>query len=257
MEPHRITRALLVTEVPGNTKGSKKEKVQKKVKFEGAMDDGERNPESQNSSFIADEEANASFFFSPSPTLDLILKPKHPLNDSWTLWYSAGDRRLSWKKNQKKIAVVTTVEEFWFTYHQVQLVSSLPPGFTYSVFRTGILPDREDLGNKDGGRWIASFQEEDERKEIDEKWMKVLEMILGEEKDGGVCKFLAGAEACARKKSDKLELWVKNMNRMEAVVKLGRMFKDRVKAGDGDSSSIHLSIHSEDIEGGKGLKLMM
>jgi len=253
MEMHRITRALLVSKVPGNTKESKKDKVRKKVKFEGAMDDGDQNSESQNTLFLAEEGANASF----SPILGLILKPKHPLYDSWTFWYSAGDRRLTWKKNQKKIAVVTTVEEFWFTYHQVQLVSSLPPGFTYSVFRTGILPDREDLGNKDGGRWIASFQEEDERKEIDEKWMKVLEMILGEEKDGGVCKFLAGAEACARKKSDKLELWVKNMNRMEAVVKLGRMFKDRVTAGDGDSSSIHLSIHSEDIEGGKVLKLMM
>jgi len=252
METHRVTRALLVSEMPGNTK-SKKERIQKKVKFVGAMDDGEQNSENQNTLFMADEGANATF----SPILDLILKPKHQLSDSWTFWYSAGDRRLSWKKNQKKIAIVTTVEEFWFTYHQVELVSSLPTGFTYSVFRTGILPDREDPGNKDGGRWIASFQEEDERKEIDEKWMKVLEMLLGEETDGGFCKFLAGAEACSRKKSDKLELWVKNMNRMEAVVKLGRMFKDRVNAGDGDSNSIQLSIHSEEIEGGKGLKLMM
>jgi len=249
-ETHRITRALLVSEVPRNTKESKKERSKKKVKFECAVDD-EQNSKSQNTLFIADEGVNASF----SPILDLIIKPKHHLSDSWTFWYSAGDKRLSWKKNQKRIAIVTTVEEFWFTYHQVQLVSSLPAGFTYSVFRTGILPDREDLGNKDGGRWIASFQEEDERKEIDEKWMKVLEMLLGEETGGSLCKFIAGAEACARKKSDKLELWVKNMNRMEAVVKLGRMFKDRVKAGD--SNNIHLSIHSEEIEGGKGLKLVM
>ena len=47
MEQHRITRALLVTEVPENTRGSKKEKVKKKVEFEGDMDDGEQNSDFQ------------------------------------------------------------------------------------------------------------------------------------------------------------------------------------------------------------------
>jgi len=253
METNRITRALLVSEVPGNEVEHKKEKCQKKVQFEDALSDGVLCSESQNTLFGADEGSTVSF----SPILNLILKPKHQLSDSWTIWYSAGDRKLSWKKNQKKIAIVTTVEEFWFIYHQMQLVSSLPAGYTYSVFRTGILPDREDQGNKDGGKWIARFQEEDERKEIDEKWMKVLDMLLGEETDGATFKFLAGAEACARKKSDKLELWVRNMNMMEAVVKVGRMFKERMKAEDGDSSNIHLSIHSEEVEGGVGMQLMM
>ena len=152
METNRITRALLVSEVPGKV-APKREKCQKKVKFEDAVGDGMLCSASQNTLFGADEGMTVPF----SPILDLILKPKHQLSDSWTFWYSAGDRRLSWKKNQKKIAIVTTVEEFWFIYHQMQLVSSLPAGCTYSVFRTGILPDREDQGNKDGEKWIASF----------------------------------------------------------------------------------------------------
>ena len=35
-----------------------------------------------------------------------------------------------------------------------------------------------------------------------------MKVLLGEEKYGATYKLLAGAEACARKKSDKLELWV-------------------------------------------------
>ena len=80
--------------------------------------------------------------FSPLPTYhSSILKPRHLFPHSWTFWYFAGNKRLSWKQNQSKISSVATVEDFWLTYNQVKLASELPAGFTYSVFRSVILPD--------------------------------------------------------------------------------------------------------------------
>jgi len=246
--PIRVTRAVLVSEVKENLDVSNKGKIKKKVKFEDVINVGLQCENSLNTSNVT----NVGIDISLPPLVVNILKPRHPLPDSWTFWYSAGDRRLSWKMNQKRISMVNTIEDFWFTYNQVKLVRSLPVGFTYSVFRTGILPDRDDPANRNGGKWVASFQEE-ERYQIDDTWLEVLDMLIG---DVGIgpSKFITGAEACARKKSDKVELWVRNMN-MENVLKVGRIFKERVNAGDTDS--VYLSMHMEEKDGEKGLKLKL
>merc|ERR1719347_993276 len=99
---------------------------------------------------------------------------------------------------------------------------------------------------------FAGFQEE-ERIQIDDTWLELLDMLIG---DAGVGpnNFITGAEACARKKSDKVELWMRNMN-MESVLKVGRMFKERVKVGD--SNCVQLSMHTEEKDGDKGLKLKL
>jgi len=246
--PIRVTRAVLLSEVKENSDISKKGSIKKKVKFEDVINVSLQCENSLNTSNITDEGIDISL----PPLIANILKPRHPLPDSWTFWYSAGDRRMSWKMNQKRISMVNTIEDFWFTYNQVKLVSSLPVGFTYSVFRTGILPDRDDPANRDGGKWVASYQEE-ERIQIDDTWLGLLDMLIG---DAGIGpnKFITGAEACARKKSDKVELWVRNMN-MENVLKVGRIFKERVNAGDTDT--VYLSMHMEEKDGEKGLKLKL
>merc|ERR1719352_971185 len=145
------------------------------------------------------EDVGLEIVFSPQ-TPSYLLKPRHPLPHSWTFWYSAGNKRLSWKQNQKKISSVATIEDFWLTYNQVKLASQLPAGYTYSVFRSGILPDWEDMGNKDGGRWMVSFGKKERKEMLDNRWLEVLYMLLGEQVEGGVSKTVVGAEACVRKK---------------------------------------------------------
>jgi len=245
----RITRASLGMDEAQDTNVVKRKRGKKNVKFVDTTDVVNKG-EISSISFISDEGIDMAF--SPvSPMLSIILKPRHPLPHSWTFWYSAGDKRLSWKKNQKKISSVETIEDFWLTYNQVKLASSLPAGFTYSVFRTGILPDWEDVANRDGGRWTVSFAKKERKEMLDSRWLEVLYMLLGEQAEGESSSVVTGAEACVRKKGDRLEVWVGNVDSMGCVVKVGRMLKNKVK------SDIQLSIHSEEKEGLEGSKLML
>jgi translation initiation factor 4E len=38
---------------------------------------------------------------------------KHPLQNSWTLWFYENDRNKSWEDNQVEIYTFNTVEDFW------------------------------------------------------------------------------------------------------------------------------------------------
>ena len=38
---------------------------------------------------------------------------KHPLHNSWTMWYYEKDRRKVWGERQRVLTTVDTVEDFW------------------------------------------------------------------------------------------------------------------------------------------------
>ena len=69
-------------------------------------------------------------------------------------------------------------------------------------------------------------------------------MLLGEQVEEGAIKTVVGAEACVRKKGDRLEVWVGDVCSMEGVVNTGRML--------GAEDKIQCSLHSEEKEGGSG-----
>ena len=85
--------------------------------------------------------------------------------------------------------------------NQVKLASA---GYNYLVFRSWILLDREDVGKKEGGRWMASFSKKDRKEMLDNRWLEVLYMLFGEQVEEGDGKMVVGAEACVRKKGDRL-----------------------------------------------------
>jgi len=249
----RITRALLEVEQKKSPVDVTK-KRRKKVQFEDSVKDENKILQILSVSVVSDEGIDMTF--SPLPEHhSSILKPRHPLPHSWTFWYSAGNKRLSWKQNQKKIASVATIEDFWLTYNQIKLASDLPAGLTYSVFRSGILPDWEDVGNREGGRWMASFSKKERKEMLDNRWLEVLYMLLGEQVEEGGGKMVVGAEACVRKKGDRLEVWVGDVHSMECVVKTGRMFKNKLMLGAEDK--VEFSLHREEKEGVVGMKLML
>ena len=209
----RITRASLEAEESLSVDVTKMRRNKKKVKFEDSIEvDETKIPQNLSVSIISDEGIDMNF--SPiSESLSTILKPRHPLPHSWTFWYSSGNKRLSWKQNQKKISSIATIEDFWLAYNQAKLASDLPAGYTYSVFRSGILPDWEDLGNREGGRWMVSFDKKERKEMLDNRWLEVLYMLLGEQVEEGANKTVVGAEACVRKKGDRLKVWVGNVDR--------------------------------------------
>jgi len=46
-------------------------------------------------------------------TVDPELLIKHPLQNTWALWYFKNDKRNNWLDNQKVITTFSTVEDFW------------------------------------------------------------------------------------------------------------------------------------------------
>jgi len=38
---------------------------------------------------------------------------KHPLQNTWTLWYYEPDRNKSWEESQREITSFDTAEDFW------------------------------------------------------------------------------------------------------------------------------------------------
>ena len=230
-------------------------KSQKKVKFQ--VNKSAAIKEMKNVSLTSDEGIDISD--SPlSPTITsippTILRPQHPLKTSWTFWYSVGNKNLSWEQNQVKISTVSTIEQFWLLTSQLKPPSNIPPGHTYSVFRAGVAPDYEDVANMKGGRWMISCPRVEREDRLDTRWLEVLFMVVGEhmtEFSG----LINGAEACVRKQGDRLEVWVKDVSMMRGVVEVGRRVKS--KLGLDISKRIKFSLHKEDKEGVKGLRLSL
>jgi hypothetical protein len=65
---------------------------------------------------------------------------KHPLRNSWTLWYFINDKSVPWEHNQLMVMTVSTVEDFWALYHHVLAPSEIRVGCDYSFFKEGIKP---------------------------------------------------------------------------------------------------------------------
>lgn len=48
-----------------------------------------------------------------SEEADVEMTIKHPLHNTWTLWYYENDRKKLWEENLKEITSFNTVEDFW------------------------------------------------------------------------------------------------------------------------------------------------
>ena len=74
---------------------------------------------------LVDQMDNVKLGDSTTPT-DLVVGlggpekvVKHPLQNSWTLWFFKNDKTRSWEENQKPIITVNTVEDFWSLYNHI------------------------------------------------------------------------------------------------------------------------------------------
>jgi len=177
---------------------------------------------------------------------ETISKPemiiKHPLQNSWTLWYFKNVNSQTWKDNQRQVCTVSTVEDFWALYNYTDTPSSLSPPSDYSFFKEGIFPDWEDDCNKDGGRWIINFEKSQKFSEaLDEHWTEVLLFLIGEQADD-CAHLLNGAVVNVRNKCNRIAIWLSAHNIAHEVDKIGNMIERRLRLKE----KIAFKVHKDD-----------
>jgi len=226
-------------------------KAKKNVVFVD-KDDVKKNEGDRNLSIVSDEGVGdlGPVYSLPGSSLlssipPMLVRPKHPLKNAWTLWYYRNDRSLSWEDNQQPVATVATIEEFWQLHQLLQPASKLSLGCDYSLFRAGIVPDWEDPANVGGGRWIYKPS----RAQLDEAWLELLVFLIGEHADDQASQ-VNGAVVNLRKRSDKLAVWMKNARDMVTVVDVGRQVRNRLVLRP--YAKIQFSVHREERERANG-----
>ncbi|XP_053952772.1 eukaryotic translation initiation factor 4E1 isoform X1 [Anastrepha ludens] len=153
---------------------------------------------------------------------------KHPLQNTWTLWYLENDRSKSWEDMQNEITSFDTVEDFWSLYNHIKPPSDIKLGSDYSLFKKGIRPMWEDAGNKQGGRWVITLNKSS-KADLDNLWLDVLLCLIGEAFDHSdeVC----GAVVNIRGKNNKISIWTANGNNEEAALEIGNKLREALRLG--------------------------
>jgi len=228
-------------------------KAKKNVVFVEKESAKKKNPADKNLSLsiISDEGVgDLGPIYYPTTTLlgDIpakLIRPRHPLQQAWTLWYYRNDRTLSWEENQQAVATVDTIEEFWQLYQLLQPASNLGFGCDYALFRAGILPDWEDPANLAGGRWIYK----PEHSTLDEAWLQLLVFLIGEHSQNLACE-VNGAAVNVRNFGDKVAVWLRDARNLVAVVDVGRMISSKLELQTGAKTVF--SVHKEAKERAEG-----
>uniref|UniRef100_A0A1A9ZU78 eIF-4F 25 kDa subunit n=1 Tax=Glossina pallidipes TaxID=7398 RepID=A0A1A9ZU78_GLOPL len=153
---------------------------------------------------------------------------KHPLQNTWTLWYLENDRTKSWEDMQNEIMSFDTVEDFWSLYNHIKPPSDIKIGSDYSLFKKGIRPMWEDAANKKGGRWVITLNRSP-KTDVDNLWLDVLLCLIGEAFDHSdqVC----GAVVNIRNKNNKISIWTANGDNKEAALEIGHKLRDALRLG--------------------------
>jgi len=153
---------------------------------------------------------------------------KHPLQNTWTLWFFKNDKSQSWESNQKPVIDFNTVEDFWSLYNHIEEASKLQIGCDYSLFKKGIKPMWEDPKNMNGGRWLVSLDKNLRSLQLDNFWVEVLLLLIGESFGEDHGRLVNGAVVNIRAKGDKIAIWMSSATHGDAILDVGRRIKHRL-----------------------------
>ncbi|XP_030036834.1 eukaryotic translation initiation factor 4E1 [Manduca sexta] len=164
---------------------------------------------------------------------------KHPLQNTWSLWFYDNDRNKTWEENLIELTTFDTVEDFWRLYHHIKLPSELRQGHDYAVFKQGIRPMWEDDANKMGGRWLVSLEKKQRNSDLDRFWLDVILLLIGEafENSDEIC----GAVVNLRPRLDKIGIWTADASKQHANIEIGRKLKEQL----GIHGKIGFQVHRD------------
>ena len=157
----------------------------------------------------------------------------HHLEEPWTFYYYSTSHA---KKNDvdysqciKKIAKVSTVEEFWAVYSHTLPPSKLKPNCALHFFRGDSRAMREDKENENGGTFFIRLK----KGHASQAWEKLLLEFIG----GNMHPDLIGAVVSVKTDIERIMVWNQTSNnpqlRIDIVNSLGKClnlpFKSRIE----------------------------
>ncbi|KAF9941164.1 hypothetical protein BGZ65_004929 [Modicella reniformis] len=114
---------------------------------------------------------------------------------------------------------IDQVELFARYFNWIEKPHKMEYGANYHLFKDGIKPMWEDPANANGGRWSLTLVNKD-RDLLDRCWMELSYALVGEQLDAGddIC----GAVLSRRIKADRLAVWVRDKENVEAINGIGK-----------------------------------
>ncbi|KAK3809942.1 MAG: hypothetical protein J3Q66DRAFT_316992 [Benniella sp.] len=163
----------------------------------------------------------------PTSTPSPLTADKHPLQHTWTLYYDVntgynnrhGSSNQNYENNLKELGTFSTVELFARYFNWIEKPHKMEHNTNYHMFKDGIKPMWEDPANANGGRWVINLLSKNTEL-LDRYWMELAYSLVGEQLDAGddIC----GAVLSRRPKADRLAVWVRDKENVEAVNGIGK-----------------------------------
>lgn len=189
--------------------------------------------------------AAASSAAAPATNEAIDFSVKHPLQNTWTMWFDPPQDKRDWKDLLQQINTFSTVEDYWRLMNNLAPPSRLQQGSNYHLFKEGVRPAWEDPQNIKGGKWTIMV----DRKKTDPLWLYTLLSLIGEELDAE--EEICGAVISIRRGNDKLSVWTKNVENQEAVLTIGKRLKQLLELDE--NHKMEYAAHSA----GKGKSLFL
>jgi len=154
---------------------------------------------------------------------------KHPLQNSWVLWFDPGsfghkNKAKTWIETLEKIYTIKTVEDFWAVFKNIVPPQNIPSGSNYYIFKEGVQPQWEDSRNKMGGKWQV-ITNRSQRDKLNMMWENTLLLLVGEQFAGVDNDQICGAVVQNRNKGDKLSIWTSDHSDSDVCMRIGSLFK--------------------------------
>jgi translation initiation factor 4E len=167
---------------------------------------------------------------------------KHPLQNSWTLWYDNSTNAKNdqdWEQSLKPVYTFSTVEDFWCMWNNIRPASEIKLGCNYHLFKEGISPKWEDPHNVKGGKWIVLISSEERPNRLDQLWLYTVLACIGED-------FVDSDEICGcvmsiRNSLNRIALWLRISDDDQIVLRIGRRYKELL----GITTSVYFELHSD------------
>ncbi len=164
----------------------------------------------------------------------------HLLHTTWMLWREGGNNRPSaettadeWCTRLTLVTKLTSVEEFWRVYNNIQPLSVLPIGMSLNLFKKDIKPLWEDTANNEGGRWYFKLEKPRHSSDfphytsqIQETWLYIILSLIGNTIDDN--NLICGGVVSIRARETRFMIWTRKGENPQ-IMDIGKSIKKNLK----------------------------